>query len=352
MDGKTAAGLIRESEVYSIVGVIDSPLEGKDAGEVLGMKKCGIPIFKSLVSALQKIPLTPDYLIYGKAPLEAFISLEERRVIIQAMRKGMSIVNGLHQFFSEDAEFMEVAKEQEVKIIDIRKPPNTKDLHLFCGKRRTVDIPVIAVLGTDCASGKRTTAVKLNRGLNKLGIHSILVGTGQTSLMQGSKYGIAIDALPSQFVIGEIEHAIYQAFHEAKPDIIIVEGQGAVSHEAFLSSIAIIRGSLPDGIILQHVPSREKRCDFPFLNVPSIESEINLINSLSAGKVIAIALSSESSTKEQMENKKIQYEQEFNIPASDILSDGCAKIISTICKKVGIKLDENEKVQNYHLVKN
>jgi len=186
-----------------------------------------------------------------------------------------------------------MAEEQEVEILDIRKSPDVKDLHLYSGKGSSVDIPVIAVLGTDCASGKRTTAVKLNREFNRLGVRSVLIGTGQTSLMQGSKYGIAIDALPSQFVIGEIEHAIYQAFHEVKPEIIIVEGQGAVGHEAILSSIAIIRGSQPDGIILQHVPTREKRCDFPFLNVPSIESEIKLINSLSNASVIVITLNSE-----------------------------------------------------------
>ena len=352
VDGKTAVGLVRQSEIYNIVGVIDSKLEGKDAGEVLGMGKRNIPIFKSLVSALQKIPLTPDYLIYGKAPVEACIPSDERFVIIQAMRKGMGIVNGLHQLFSEDTEFQEMAREQEVEIMDIRKPPDIKNLHIYSGKGSIVSVPVIAVLGTDCASGKRTTAVELNKELNNLGIRSILVGTGQTSLMQGSKYGIAIDAIPSQFVIGEIEDAIYQAFREADPDIILVEGQGAVGHEAFLSSIAIIRGSHANGIILQHAPFREKRCDFPFLNVPSIESEINLISALSKGKVIAIALNSENSSKEQMKKIKLQYEDEFNIFATDVLNDGCGKLIKTLTNKFELTYNKINKELVPYLEKN
>jgi uncharacterized NAD-dependent epimerase/dehydratase family protein len=39
VDGKTASGLVRHSETYTVVGVIDSSLAGKDAGEELGEKK-------------------------------------------------------------------------------------------------------------------------------------------------------------------------------------------------------------------------------------------------------------------------------------------------------------------------
>jgi uncharacterized NAD-dependent epimerase/dehydratase family protein len=103
---------------------------------------------------------------------------------------------------------------------------------------------VIAMLGTDCACGKMTTAVELNKALNNLGLKSIMIATGQTSLMQGAKYGASMDALISQFAIGELENAVVQAFEQEHPDIILVEGQSAVSHPAFMSSIAILKGSL------------------------------------------------------------------------------------------------------------
>jgi uncharacterized NAD-dependent epimerase/dehydratase family protein len=330
MDGKTAAGLVRHSETYNIVGVIDSSLAGKDAGEELDGERNYIPIFANLDEALTKLEKVPDCYIYGKAPLEACVSIAERLLILAAMQKGMDIINGLHEFFSEDREFSQMAFQSGIQITDIRKPPNLKDLHVFTGQISTVNIPVIAILGTDCACGKMTTAVELNQALNNLGIKSVMVATGQTSLMQGSRYGVAIDALVSQFTIGEIENAVIQAFEQEQPDIILIEGQSAVSHPAFMGSLAILRGSMPDGIILQHPPARQFRCDFPLLKMPSIESEIQLIEAISQSKVMAIALSHENLTNLQVDRTIEDYETQFRLPTTDVLNYGCQKLIAAL----------------------
>jgi uncharacterized NAD-dependent epimerase/dehydratase family protein len=330
MDGKTAAGLIRHSETYTIVGVIDSSLAGRDAGEELGDKKNYIPIFENLRAALGNLPEIPNCYIYGKAPLDARISTEERLLILEAMGKGMDIVNGLHEFFSDDLEFIDRAIECGIQIKDLRKPPKLKDLHVFTGQISQVNVPVIAVLGTDCACGKMTTAVELNKSLNSLGVKSVLVATGQTSLMQGARYGVSIDALVSQFVIGEIENAIIQAFSGENPDLILVEGQGAVSHPAFMSSVGILKGSMPDGIILQHPPSRKFRCDFPLLAMPTVESEIKLIEAISPSKVIAIALSHENLTDKEVLKIIEDYEERFRLPTTDVLNYGCEKLVQML----------------------
>lgn len=330
IDGKTAAGLVRHSEIYNIVGVIDSSLVGKDAGEELDNKKNGIPIFANLESALDQLPNVPDCYIYGKAPLDATIPVEERALILEAITKGMDIINGLHQFFSEDTEFIEMAANYQVEIKDIRKPPKLKDLHVFTGQIEAVNIPVIAVLGTDCACGKMTTAVELNKALNNLGIKSVLVATGQTGLMQGAMYGVSIDALVSQFAIGEIENAVVQAFERESPDIILVEGQSAVSHPAFMSSVGILKGSMPDGIILQHPPGRKFRCDFPHLPMPTIESEILLIEAISQSQVIAIALNHENMTETEIQKTIEAYEDRLKLPTIDVLISGCQKLVHTL----------------------
>ena len=330
VDGKTAAALVRHSETYTVVGVIDSSLAGKDAGEVLGGQKVGIPIFTNLDEALSTLSEVPDCYIYGKAPLDAYISKVERFLILEAMDKGMDIINGLHQFFSEDREFVHRAAQNDIQIKDIRKPPKLNDLHVYTGKISDVNVPVIAVLGTDCACGKMTTAVELNKTLNNLGIKSILVATGQTSLMQGSMYGVSIDALISQFVIGEIENSVIQAFDNESPDIILVEGQSSVSHPAFMSSLGILKGSMPDGIILQHPPARKVRCDFPHLAMPSVESEIKLIEAISQAGVMAIALSHENLADEEILNIIEEYERRFQLPTTDVLSHGCQKLVQTL----------------------
>ncbi|MGB8701992.1 MAG: DUF1611 domain-containing protein, partial [Thermosynechococcaceae cyanobacterium] len=264
-------------------------------------------------------------------PLEASIPATERLLILEAMEHGMDIINGLHQFFSEDQEFAQKAAQCGIQIKDIRKPPQLNDLHVFTGKISRVTVPVIAVLGTDCACGKMTTAVELNKALIGLGIKSIMVATGQTSLMQGAKYGATMDALISQFAIGEIEHAVVQAFDHENPDIILVEGQSSVSHPAFMSSVGILKGCMPDGIILQHPPARKFRCDFPDLAMPTIESEIQLIEAISQSQVIAIALSHENLTTEKTLKIIEDYEQNLKLPTTDVLTYGCQKLIQSLC---------------------
>jgi uncharacterized NAD-dependent epimerase/dehydratase family protein len=333
VDGKTAAGLVRHSELYTIVGIIDSLTAGKDAGDVLDDRACNIPIFPDLATALSHLSAVPDCYIYGKAPIDAYISIDERALILEAMDHGMNIINGLHQFFSDDQEFAQRAVMCNVQIKDIRKPPELKDSHVFTGQISRVNIPVIAVLGTDCACGKMTTAVELNNALNRIGLKSIMIATGQTSLMQGAKYGASIDALVAQFAIGEIEHAVLEAFDQENPDIILIEGQSAVSHPAFMSSIGILKGSMPDGVILQHPPARTVRCDFPNLVMPTIESEIQLIEGISHSRVVAITLSHENLTDDEIPTIIADYETRFQLPTMDVLTEGCDKLIGALCDR-------------------
>ncbi len=117
-DGKTAVGLVRHSDIYRIVGVIDSALVGQDAGEVLGGKRSNIPIFADLRDALSQLSEIPDCYIYGKAPLDACLSSAERVLILEAMQTGMDIINGLHQFFSDDREFAAMATLCESKTFE------------------------------------------------------------------------------------------------------------------------------------------------------------------------------------------------------------------------------------------
>lgn len=348
IDGKTAAGLVRHSYLYNIVGVIDSSLAGKDAGEELDNKKNNIPIFANLNSALTELSFIPDSYIYGKAPLDAIIPITERTLIMDAISKGMNIVNGLHQFFADDLEFSQAAIDWGVEIKDIRKPPNLEKLHVFTGRIAKVTVPIVAILGTDCACGKMTTAVELNKALNDVNIKSVLVATGQTSLMQGMTYGVAIDSLASQFVIGEIENAVVQAFEQSSPDIILVEGQSSVSHPAFMGSVGILKGSMPNGIILQHPPRREFRCDFPHLPMPNIVSEIQLIKAISQSEVLAIALSHENATKWEIQQLIKGYEERLILPTTDVLTYGCKKLVQVLCDRFP-RLNEIQKENSQNI---
>jgi len=332
IDGKVANGLVRYSKIYRIVGIIDSTKAGLDAGEYLDGIKKGIPIFRSIDDALENLSYVPEYFIYGVAPLTPFLNEEQRKVIIAAMEKGMNIINGLPEYFTDDQELMKKASECNVKIFDFRKPPKRKDLHLFSGQIFENKTPVVVVTGTDCAIGKRTTARSLVEALKKDNINAVFITTGQTGLLQGAKYGMALDVLTSGFTTGEVEKAIVDAVKEEHPDIIIVEGQGALSHPAFTSSSAIIRGALPDAIIIQHSPKRKYRCDFPTISMPSLEYEIELNEVFSKSKIIAITINHENMTDDELKDIIFKYEKKYKLPTTDVLKYGCDKLIKKICE--------------------
>lgn len=330
IDGKVANGLVRHSEIYKIIGIIDSTKVGLDAGEYLDRIKKGIPVFRSIDDAIENLSYVPEYFIYGIAPLASFLDKEQRKIIFTAMKKGMNIVNGLPEFFTNDEEFMQKASEYEVHIYDIRKPSERKELHTFSGRILEIKTPVITVLGTDCAVGKRTTTLKLVEALRQEGVNAAFVATGQTGLLQGSKYGIAVDVLSSGFASGEVENAIITAYEEEHPDIILVEGQGALSHPAFTSSSAIIRGSMPNAIIIQHSPKRKNHCDYPDIPMPTLESEIEMIETFSRSQVIAITINHEDMTDDELENTIAEYEDRYKLPATDVLKHGCDKLVKKL----------------------
>ena len=332
IDGKVANGLARHSEKYDILGVIDSTKAGLDTGEYLDGIKNGIPIFSGINDAIEKLGFVPEYFIYGIAAQAAYLDREQREVILAAMKTGMNIVNGLPEFFTEDEEFIRKAIEYRVHIYDMRKAPPRRYLHNFSGRIHEVTTPVIAVLGTDCAVGKRTTAVSLVKALKKVGLKPEFIATGQTGLLQGAKYGIAVDVLSSGFATGEVEHAIINAYEKERPDIIVVEGQGALSHPAYTSSAAIVRGAVPDAIILQHPPRRKNHCDYPEIPMPTLESEIELIEIFSKSKVIAITINHEDMMDTELKNTIVEYESKYELPATDVLKVGSDKLVNTLLK--------------------
>jgi len=320
IDGKTANGLVRHSERYEILSVVDSEKAGLDAGMVLDGKPNEIPVYHDLAEALDKADSVPDYFIFGMAPSSGMLSLHERSLLLEAIGYGMNIVNGLHEFLGDDPVFKAACAVSNVEILDVRKPRDKKDLHMFTGDIDRVTCPVIAVLGTDCAIGKRTTATVLSQALNDRGVKTVMIGTGQTGLIQGARYGIALDAVPSQFCAGELEATIIRAFKAENPDVILVEGQGALSHPAFSTSSFILRGACPDGVVLQHAPGRKTRCDFPDMLMPMPATEINLIETFANTTVIGVTINHENMSDTEVSSSILRYEKELGIPTTDALS--------------------------------
>ena len=330
IDGKTANGLVRHSELYEIVSVIDSEKSGLDAGVVLGDKPNAIPVCGDLAEAVALAGGAPDWFIFGMAPASGMLSAHERTVVLDAIGHGMGVVNGLHEFLNDDPEFAAAGLAHGVEIRDVRRPRAKKDLRMFSGRIADVTCPRIAVLGTDGAIGKRTTATILTRALNDRGVKAVMVGTGQTGLIQGARYGIALDAIPSQFCSGEMEATVVAAFEGEDPDVIVIEGQGALSHPAYLTSTFILRGSRPDGVVLQHAPGRATLGDFGKVALPTAASEINLIETFADTRVIGLTINHENMTDAEVTAAIARYEAELGVPATDALSRSPERLVEMV----------------------
>lgn len=319
-DGKTANGLVRHSDRYDVVAVIDSRYAGLDAGVILDGKASGIPIVATLADAVSTAVARPEHLICGLAPSDGRLSPAQRVVFLDGLSQGMNIVNGLHEFLGDDAEFVAASILSGATITDVRRPRPIEQLHQFSGRIFDVTAPRIAVLGTDGAIGKRTTATLLTQALNARGLRAVLVGTGQTTIIQGGRYGVALDALVPQYCSGEVENQVVAAFEGENPDVIIVEGQGALSHPAYLTSAYILRGSRPAAAIVQHAPRRVVLGDFPTIPMPTLASEIALIEAFSDVEVIGVTVNHEGMTGEEIGDAIDAIEQEFDLPATDPLT--------------------------------
>src|SRR2546428_376382 len=228
--GKTANGLVRYSKRYEIAGVIDHAKAGRDAREVLDGKPNGIPIVANLKEAIDRCQ--PETLIIGVATFGGYIPKEFRPVIREAIEHRLNVVAGLHEFLNDDPEFVKLAETHGVRLVDVRKPRPIRESKQFSDLAPQLPSLPVPGLGTDGAIGKRTTALLLTDALNAAGVPAAFVATGQTGLLQRSAYGVPLDSIKADFMVGELGPEVVPASNEPRAGGIAVKGQGGISHPA------------------------------------------------------------------------------------------------------------------------
>jgi len=329
-DAKTAHGLIRGTERFKIIGVVDgAETAGKDAGEILDGKHRNIPVFESLLSAKQNLT-NINFLIVGIATVGGKLPESMLTVIIEAIESGISIVNGLHDYLNDKPEVVKLAEKNKVQLVDIRKPKARKDLSFWSGEVFKVNAPIIAVMGMDCAMGKRTTARMLKQTCESNGLNAQMIYTGQTGWLQGSKFGFIFDSTLNDFVSGELENAIVTCYNETQADIIFLEGQSSLRNPSGPCGSEFLVSGNAKHVVLLFAPKR-KYFDNDELwgKIPSVESEIKLIENFGS-KVIAVAINTEKCTHEEALAYQAQYEKILKIPVLLPLQEGVEKILPTL----------------------
>ena len=338
---KTAHGLIRQSDRFEIVGIIDHISAGKDAGEVLDGKHRDVPVVAKLDELIERLGKQPDYAIIGMATKGGVLPKELYPLVKHALELGISLINGLHQTIGEIQEFASIANESSARIIDVRKPKGFNDLHFWTGKIKEVKALKIGVLGTDCALGKRTTTKFLVNELKSQGINAHMIYTGQTGWLQGAKYGFIFDATPNDFISGELENAVYQCWQQENPGVIVLEGQSSLRNPSGPCGSEYIISCELDGVILQHAPKRKYYNGLESYGkpIPPIKDEIELIKQLGS-PTICITMNTEGLSDEEIPEARKRIEDECGIPVILPLQEGittCTEVVKNMTQKTKVE---------------
>lgn len=326
-DAKTAHGLIRGTERFNIVGVVDSEATaGKDAGELLDGKHRDILVFASMEAALEKSQVV-DTLIIGVATVGGVLPAKILSLVYDAVKKGISVVNGLHEYLNDKADLVALAAGTGAQLIDVRKPKQRADLHFWDGAIYNVTAPIVAVIGMDCAMGKRTTARMLKQACIAEGMKAEMIYTGQTGWLQGGQYGFIFDSTLNDFVSGELEHAIVSCWKETKPDILFLEGQSSLRNPSGPCGLEMLISGNAKQVVLIFAPKRkyfdnEKHWG----EIPTVASEIELIEKLGS-KVIAVAVNTENCTTEEAFAFQKEYAASLGLPVLLPIQEGVAQIV-------------------------
>ncbi len=329
-DAKTAHGLIRGTERFNIIAIVDG-LEnaGKDAGELLDGKRRSIPVFATMEEAMSSLPEV-DFLIIGVATVGGVLPKNMLSLIYTAVEKGISVVNGLHEYLNDKPDLVAMAENTGAQLIDVRKPKQRSDLHFWDGSIYKVTAPIVAVIGMDCAMGKRTTARMLKQACANEGVKAEMIYTGQTGWLQGGQYGFIFDSTLNDFVSGELEHAIVSCWSETNPDVLFLEGQSSLRNPSGPCGLELLISGNAKYVVLIFAPKRkyfdnEKHWG----EIPSVASEIELIEKLGS-KVIAVAVNTENCTTEEAFAYQKEYADSLGLPVLLPIQEGVAPIVPVL----------------------
>lgn len=189
--------------------------------------------------------------------------------LVQAMEAGLNIISGMHVRLGSIAVLRDSAARLGRKLIDVRQPPAA----ISVGTGRPRSGKRLLTVGTDCALGKKYTALALARAFKQRGTDADFRATGQTGIMIAGS-GIPMDAVVSDFAAGAAEMLSPDA---ADDHWDVIEGQGSLFHPAYAGvALALLHGSQPDVIVVCHQPGREVVLGHPAFRLPSIEETIAL----------------------------------------------------------------------------
>jgi uncharacterized NAD-dependent epimerase/dehydratase family protein len=260
-------------------------------------------------------------LVIGVANVGGVIAESWMPSLIEALDAGLDIISGMHTKLNDTPQLKSAAERRGRRLIDVRTPP--RQIPISTGRKRTGQR--LLTVGTDCALGKKYTALALARAFTQRGLDADFRATGQTGIMISGR-GIPMDAVVADFAAGAAEML--------SPDAParhwdVIEGQGSLFHPAYAGvSLALLHGSQPDVIVVCHQPGRERMLGTGYL-LPDLDETIDMNLRLGRRTNAAIrcaGVSLDTSRLEAGAAHRLLAEQSarLGLPAADPMRGGAA----------------------------
>ena len=332
-----------------VVGVLDSHLVGKSVEEVIGFGG-DIPIIASLEAGLA---LGPDALLIGIAPAGGALPPEWVDLCVRAAEAGLHVWSGMHAALGDEPRIAEAADRSGVELVDLRVP--RREFPVATGAARNVDSLVLLTVGSDCAVGKLTTSIELAAALERRGVSASMVPTGQTGILIAG-WGVAVDAVKSDFVAGAAEWLVVEAARRGRdgegasggsgaPDVLIVEGQGALSHPGYSGvTLGLVHGTMPQGMILCHEPGRRQHLGggYDWTVIPELATVVRMYEEaagwLGTSRVLGVALNTSALPEGEGRQTVERAAADTGLPATDPVRFGTDPLIEPILAQLERRL--------------
>jgi uncharacterized NAD-dependent epimerase/dehydratase family protein len=320
--GKTTYGVIRYG-ADPVVVVLDSTRVGETVE--------GIPVVGSVADALAYEPTTA---LVGVAVAGGRLPPVWRGILRDAIEAGLDVEAGMHEFLADDPELDALAREHGVELRDYRRPP--ADLSVPTGANLQHGASVVLTVGSDCAVGKKTVAVELDRAARARGLRSVFVPTGQTGIMIAG-WGIAVDAVVSDFLAGAGERLVVEG--AARGDLLFVEGQGSIVHPQFSGvTLGLYHGTAPHALVLVHRAGDSEIEGVPGHPIPPLPVLVDLYERLALpvrpASVVAIALNTGRLVEDEAREAVAAAASETGLPADDPIRFGPDRLLDGVLERL------------------
>ena len=267
-------------------------------------------------------------LLIGVTPVGGRIPAHWAQALLAAVHAGLDIVSGLHTPLEAVPGLADAAAEAGVRLVDVRRPP--AELPRATGKRRSG--LRAAMVGTDCALGKKYTALALARAMRGQGVDADFRATGQTGIMIAGA-GIAVDAVIADFIAGAAECISPEA---APGHWDLIEGQGSLFHPSYAGvSLGLLHGAQPDALVLCHEAGRQHMRGLPELPMPDLKH--CLATNLAAArltnpnvKAVGVALNTSRLSAEAALAACEEIGARLGLPCADPVTMGVESIVDNL----------------------